>query len=246
VYLVEEKLFTASKKPKIVVYGIGPRDFMDTSLRAETRTPAFEGLYTVEDIVRDEFSLTPIPQDKLELIADRLFVLYSKRSQFQRQLEEKLMAITKPTPNPSREHKAETPWDKSIREYKGRYAQINPSQLSKQRQFLVCLFNRMRQKDIKLIVVNMPLTRDNRDLMSPGVYSNYLHSLKAAALKTNTSFIDLDKDKFENDKFFDSAHLNSAGAQLVAARLSRPIAAALINEKRLFSLVPEMSSHNVQ
>jgi hypothetical protein len=125
VYLLEEKLFTSAKKPKVVVYGIGPRDFMDTSFRAETRTPAFERLYTVEDVARDQFSLTPNPQDKLELIADRLFVLYSKRAQFQRQLEEKFATIIKPTPSPSTlAHKAETPWDKSIREYKGRYARL--------------------------------------------------------------------------------------------------------------------------
>ncbi|MBX9771639.1 MAG: hypothetical protein K2X29_09725, partial [Candidatus Obscuribacterales bacterium] len=66
---------------------------------------------------------------------------------------------------------------------------------------------------IEMVLVNMPITKDNMDIMPANFYNIYKKDVLALVGKYNAQIIDLnDQKRFPKEYFEDSVHLNGLGA----------------------------------
>ena len=77
-----------------------------------------------------------------------------------------------------------------------------------QTEYLRKLMARCKEGNIPLLLVNMPLSEENRQLMSAGFYADYLNRLKQICSADNVQFADLNtKPWSDNSNFVDTVHL---------------------------------------
>ncbi|HEY9784357.1 MAG TPA: hypothetical protein V6D17_03075 [Candidatus Obscuribacterales bacterium] len=105
------------------------------------------------------------------------------------------------------------------------YQPFRPRSYGTQLSYFKDLLQCCAENSIAVTVVNMPITKDNMELMQAGFYKLYLDDVSRAALNASAEFVDLNQSGlFEKADFKDTVHLNGYGAQkfvkLLAARLS--------------------------
>ncbi len=81
--LTERHLLTGDLRPKVLVYGLAPRDFVDSLLVNERATDTFRCLFSLNDALTIGDCFTTNPQEELELIAQETLPLYACRQGIQ-------------------------------------------------------------------------------------------------------------------------------------------------------------------
>jgi hypothetical protein len=107
-------------------------------------------------------------------------------------------------------------WHNSLDEYRRRYHNIDNNHLSMQLAVQLGFFNSLldlcKQRGIKVIVVNMPLTDANRALLPPGWYSGFSQRLAAECQHSGARYLDLgDSTEFAHSDYWDTTHLAHPG-----------------------------------
>ena len=239
-YLIAEKLFTDTHTPKLLVCGLAPRDFMDDLLTGETRTAVFQRLMTLQDLPHLGSIYLSSFQEKTDFILNHLFYLYGKRWRYQDKIAYLLRRMYNQLLSPAvasahtvsnqleqqfmlNEHRAQV-WAKSIEEYRARYRHFNQAQFEKQSCFLKALLALGQKRGIQIVLVNMPLTQENIELMPEGLYKRYLTSIADLAIQYQCQLIDLQKDGYRDSDFYDTVHLNAQGGRRFVSHLASWIA----------------------
>ncbi len=109
---------------------------------------------------------------------------------------------------------AEQRWETSTREYRGRYKNIAERDLSVQMSCLENTLKVCRERGIKVVLVNMPLTKVNQGLMAPGFYQRFNDQVKtlAAAQGKDVTLVDMtNQSQFAESDFWDTVHMNHIG-----------------------------------
>lgn len=128
------------------------------------------------------------------------------------------------------------PYEDNSNEYKKRFS--NPSQklFNAEASFLHRFLAEAHEQNVKVLLVNMPLTQANMSLMPSGLYAKYFTIAQAEAKQQSADFLDLNTGtKFGVNDFRDTAHMNSSGGRklldAVAASIEHTpeLAAALNN-----------------
>lgn len=255
-YVMTRTLLFEGKKPKTIIYGVAPRDFMDKALGSPASTEPFklmERLGTLSDI---SMSSRTSFWEQLEYVCTRISALYDHRPDFvylqhryTKQLLTKLCGFKElelvHTPFPIRKQAfQELPGDSgpnevligppppnslkyqdNLDEYKYRYAKFDKKQFDSQVGYLKKLMSGCEEEGINVILVNMPLTRDNIALMPPGLYDSYMSTMKAVTNEYKGQFLDLnDESLFPKSLFGDSVHLNAFGGRQFFEVLATKIA----------------------
>lgn len=114
-------------------------------------------------------------------------------------------------------------WKGCLFEYWRRYKGENKQLFARQKRFLDRFLQLCHERDIRVILVNMPLTASNKGLMPAGMYDRYLASISGAAGKFGCTLIDLDKVGFSDDQFFDPVHLNESGGKRMLEAIARKL-----------------------
>jgi len=96
-------------------------------------------------------------------------------------------------------------------EYEKRYHPFNAKRFAEQLSYYRALLHEARAKNLRLLVVNMPLRKDNLALLPPGVYQKYRNAVSEIAKEEHQTFLDLNDNRFGNDDFWDPVHLNGYG-----------------------------------
>ncbi|MCW5821769.1 MAG: DUF1574 family protein [Cyanobacteria bacterium TGS_CYA1] len=240
-YLIVDKIFQSRKKPEVVVLGISARDMMDDLLTGETRTPVFSRLSDLSDFKGNLDLYLSTPAEKLDFALNNLVFLYGKRyryqlkvSQFCEKTMNKIPLLKDPKAAKTAQQAKETQplfatglgtrkemWDQSRKEYQKRYEHFNKQQFDKQTVFLAKLLERAKERDIKVILVNMPLSKENKSLMPQGLYDAYYQSVSGLAQRKGASFLDLNKgDMVAEHLFLDTAHMNAQGGRKLCGELA--------------------------
>lgn len=241
-YLIVDKLLAGARAPDLIIYGIAPRDFMDDLAGAETKTAVFQRLGTVSDLGRSQFA-TSTQDEKLELLLNRSIYLFSKRNRYQARVEvfaRKLM-FGGDKPSALKPEVAICPlledhdvlWRRSLEEYRMRYHRFSQTQFKKHEGFLRDLLSECREKQIEIVLVNMPLTKANLNLMPDGVYDRYKKELTDITNEYSVPFIDLSLQKYADMYFYDTVHLNRLGGQEFLQTLSQWITAHSTTAERI-------------
>ncbi len=225
------KCLPSAKSPQFLVLGITPRDFGD---HRDSSYPCysyqFKTLTQLTDFFDVQAMYLPKVEDKCDFVLKHLLSLYCYRFTIQSRVADVFQNLTGhssqsqavATDELEAMKKAEASgehWSKTLDEYKLRYAGLDDRDVLCQMPFLQRLIQTCNSRKIKLLVVNMPLSSDNRQLLPVGFYDSFrrrlaLNLAKDGGTSSKVQFLDLgDSPEFSRDSFVDCAHLNQFGAR---------------------------------
>jgi hypothetical protein len=235
--------------PQYVILDCAPRSFYDSGMFEPDATSVFQWCFNPTDFLLLGHEYLPSLSMKLNYWGCKLCFMYQHR----RSLSENIVhGSFKPTWksdfNPLGSFQAEsqkstdpkvksvspivndigagTParFEYSLQDYKGRYFLINLYQMEKQLHFLKQITSLCASHNIKLIVVNMPLTHENLSLLPDGFYDDFKRVVKAS-ISGNAVYVDLnEKLSWPKSLYSDSVHLNDQGAEVLNEKVVDAVA----------------------
>lgn len=227
-YIYVNEFLSKDKAPQFLIYGIAPRDFSDHDLPSPMATNTFKRLVKLENLAPYANLYLPGFQDKIDFVMSRLCFFYDHRSRLQQEFGKVVersyivSGIQKPLPKVDFSKASgfmlfggmKERWDSSEKEYARRYKDIGDKDLNVQMGFLKKLLQVSKERGIKVVLVNMPLTDTNRNLLPPGFYQRFRNELGQACDQPGMKFVDLgDNPEFTHWDFWDTAHLGPNGGK---------------------------------
>ncbi|HEY9775681.1 MAG TPA: hypothetical protein V6C81_18095 [Planktothrix sp.] len=246
-YIWANEFLKAPKTPDVVVLGVAPRDFYDADLSAVMATFTFKRLVGLRNLPSYAELFLPRWTDKLDFVLNHACYFYGKRWRLQHESDRfllsscRLLHLTPTAPKDKRppreqllhqgflmEAMTEDRWANSKREYHRRYHDIDTADLSIQYNFLARLLQLCHQRGIKVVLVDMPLSAENRAEMPAGFYRKFQDRLRAIAKAPSVSYVDLSESKqFNHEDFWDTAHLNANGGHKLVEQIMPALQADL-------------------
>ncbi len=243
-YALVSTLFAGGGRPKVIVYGIAPRDFIDSMCSDPASTETFRFMARAGNPElsaalarrtlwgRADAALRAacfMYDKRIDLVACEqqaaravCGLLAARAADTGKTLEalrftSKLAAGEEAAPGEfiSRPYKAATfKYTDNLAEYRLRYSVFNARMYATEIAYLEKLLKYGRDAGINVVLVNMPLTRENMEIMPPGIYHRYLADVSGAARACGACFEDLNQPGlFSHDDFADSVHVNGRGAE---------------------------------
>ncbi|MDZ4835245.1 MAG: DUF1574 family protein [Candidatus Melainabacteria bacterium] len=241
-WMIVESVLTGKRKPKVIVLGLCARDFMDNKVRCPGVTPTFKYLSKLINIDPIVDLALPNIMDRTDYLIGKVAYLWQAKPVVQgllsdvarriaggssgaaggngftpEQLDKLLTAdmaselergmLVEP---PDRERQ----FSDNTKEYSERYKSRHDSLFKVEKQFFDKLLDTAKKNDVRVVVVNMPLTSLNVRMMPPGIYDEYLEAVRTSTEKRGFVFANLNDDtKFPSSLFYDTVHMNSVGGQ---------------------------------
>lgn len=234
-YIYVNEFLQKDRAPRYLVYGIAPRDFSDHDLSTPMATNTFKRLVNLDNLANYSELYLPGFQDKMDFVLSRLCYFYGHRwrlqQEFGKAVEKSYVAtrVHAPLQNKIDFNNAgfmmfggfKARWDSSKAEYARRYKDIATRDLSVQMGFLKRLLQVAHQRGIKVVLVNMPLSDVNRNLLPPEFYKSFRSQLASTASQADARFLDIgDSPEFNHGDFWDTAHLGPSGGRKILAHLT--------------------------
>jgi hypothetical protein len=118
-------------------------------------------------------------------------------------------------------------WLKTVKEYQRRYNPPNEAKAGVQYHYFDALMSYLGQKDLSVLVVNMPLSKSNLALMSDGFYQAYLEKIRQICRDNKVEFRDLNKASWQADALYvDSVHLKPDYSKQFMQELASTVASS--------------------
>ncbi len=226
-YLITNEFVKGDKTPKVIIYGIAPRDFYDHSLASPMATFSFQKIVNLSNFPNYANAFLPDFNKKADWLAMHLCYFYGKRWRLQMETDKAVnkvysvfgIADANATKSDTTaqggfmmEGSTEQRWENSAKEYRGRYKEIAEKDHSLQMSFLTRTLENLRKHGVKVVLVNMPLTKRNLDILPPGFYAQYQKEIKDVANMPGVKLVDLgDRKDFTDADYWDTTHLNHGG-----------------------------------
>lgn len=242
--LILEKALAYNKKPSLVVWTVAPAEFIWNDGRGTDNTRIGQAFTTyawpfdasaialTADRVRRECTW------HVDLLENELASCKAPMSDYVNKLlnrpveEDKTIAAAKKALAEIETDTIESEMDaygrknrlEDIAQFKMNYAKVDDKLFDKQLDCFTKTLKLCNQHEVPVVVVNMPLTKYNRDLIEKSVYEKYISSINEIAQKHRTPFIDMDRtNNFALSDFYDSTHLNEIGGKKLFAALAERI-----------------------
>lgn len=243
-YFKAKTLLSGSSKPKVIVVSIAPRSLCDATFESPASTDIYRVMSKLGGTRRFELSCRSSIWDKIDYRLQQFLSIYHHKWEMISWQHHWMQAIlaklfgedftTLRTPLAIRKlalmelpedyacneimsvpfDPRHNPYFSNLAEYRSRYRRLNMHTFTEQLAFLRDLCELCRSSGIDLVVVNTPLTDDNRSLMPPQNYALYFSQASRAVLARGASFVTLDLPQiFKHDDFVDSIHLNGRGGE---------------------------------
>jgi hypothetical protein len=228
-YIYVNEFLKDEKKPEYLVYGIAPRDFHDSDLPGPMSTNTFKRLVDLKNFSKYANLYLPAIQDKVDFVASHVCFFYAKRWRLQHEFDKavnkfyKLFGASAPgnADTKKQENNAgfmltgdkDERWANSMAEYSRRYKSISEDRsLAVQTGFLERLLQLCQERSIKVVVINMPLSQDNRKLLPAGFYKTFRSDIAKITARPGVKFLDMgDSNEFSAGDFWDTCHLEHGG-----------------------------------
>lgn len=227
--------------PKKIILCVGMRDFADNINLSLGGTPVYQSLFDLSYAFSGDNLLFLFENAKRstleELLAFKLIPLYSIHSElkgwiseetekfFQQKIKSKpeisntQSTVNKKaqTSNHTQQNGAESVESKPVSlntlDYKQRYMPFNFKQMALERQCLERICMLCQEKNVELVLVNMPVSRNHHNLSSKEMRQEYLNILNQVSTKYGVKYINFENSKLFDDKdFLDTVHLGPQGA----------------------------------
>ncbi|MBX9723387.1 MAG: DUF1574 domain-containing protein [Candidatus Obscuribacterales bacterium] len=253
-YIVTRSLLLGERKPKVIVLALTLRDFADSGVRCAGATPAFRYLKRFTEIDDLVALAMPQFWQQFDYWFGKSLYTWGKKLDIQVALAQNTQQFLKPfiqttcpasqlsnldlernMPSNLRSEVQEgmmimrpndkTAFNDNTAEYRKRFRSRNEDVFATQQVFLEKLLQLAKDNDIKLLVVNMPVTQANLQLMPAGHYDKYISFLKSATKRENVAFIDLNGDeRFLASDYYDTCHLRGTGGKKLVDAMVQEIA----------------------
>jgi hypothetical protein len=253
-YLITEHLFKGEKRPHVIVYGVGPRDFMDNLLPSPSATDPFHHLARFGDYSHLIDKVSPELSDRFNYELGRLFFTYGQKEDlshgFDRGVSQLINAELSSVPTipiylrrvllpeyhatevgkqdclfKSYATKPRPPFVDNISEYKKRYATLKWDTFLTQMEFLAKTMEVAHDRGIPFVLVSMPITDINRNMIAQTALEAYKRSLRLLAASKHATFVELDGTKnYTIADYEDTVHLHSGGGRKMFASVAQVLA----------------------
>ncbi len=230
-YLMTSEFVKGDKTPKVIIYGIAPRDFHDHSLSSPMATFSFQKIVNLSNFPNYASAFLPDFEKKADWLAMHLCYFYGKRWRLQMETDKAInkvystLGIANPLDSTATksdtatqgggfnlEGSTEDRWNNSVKEYQGRYKEITEKDHSLQMSFLARTLKNLRERGVKIVLVNMPLTKRNLEILPQGFYASYQKEIAKVADMPGVKLVDLgDSKDFDDNDYWDTTHLNHVG-----------------------------------
>ena len=231
-FLITKLLLKGDKKPELIVYGVGPRDFMDNLLASPSSTDPYHYLAKLDD---GALAKTNSQWDeRLDGLLGKIIYPYGKREEITEQFGRLLDKLTAELlPESIRSHRfsnqqlhtllplyqpmriavgecmfspmamqKSSGFKDNIEEYKRRYGSLKWETFLSQLRYLANCLEVARKQGTEVVIVSMPITRVNRSLIPSLAWHAYKRSLRVIAMSKGARFVDLDESKEFSDADF--------------------------------------------
>ncbi len=223
--LIFRRFVTGDIASGTVYIECSPRAFYDSGLEA-SKTPAFSYFCGWQELLSSNLTLADNSQRFLWLV-NLLVPMYRFRqdiqetvahplNSFQRRFEAVKQSNQNEVALAASSNSFEKSLQKSVADYAQRYAGISLPACSAQFYELEDLIHQIQNKRAKPILIVMPLTQNNIDLLPKGFFQNWKNSITQLARGEHCLVLDLSDCGFEITDFRDSVHLNTTGAAKLA------------------------------
>lgn len=240
-YIYANEFLKGDKKPRMVIWGIAPRDFSDAELSSPMNTISFQRLVNLNNFSEYGDIYLPTFQDKADFIISKSVFLYGRRWHIQKEINkgaDKVRMWTNPSA-PVSENKPgfekdaggfkftggrEEIWEHSTLEYQKRYKNIDIEKLRIQLGFMKRMLSLLNERGVQVMIVNMPLTETNRELMPQGFYDSFRQEVARIAKEEGAVFEDHGADgDISNSDFWDTAHMSYQGGYKLLDKITPTI-----------------------
>jgi len=222
-YMYACNYLKGSKAPRAIVIGVSPREFYDSEFKSAEDTVNFtdQGWNVAgKHIARFYFRSW---EQYADFTLRKLSFLYGQRSVMQQFLAARLLSMYGQSVGTG----AQSTF--GLCKFKQHYAGIGTARLHAQYKFLQRLCGHCRAQNIKIILVNMPIPRQNRALLPPGLYTRYESDLGKLASQEHIAYLNLaERREFAGaSNFVDAVHMNQFGGERLINDLLPTIKAQL-------------------
>ena len=251
VYAIEKTLVDVAHHPRVIIWGIAPRDLVDAAFDGPSSSdtarymnkianariippdhrslPGYiEGaLRNVSYLFRTRTDLNCLKQNCLRQSRTNIENIANKLSP---PLFRKSLSLNGEPPQEIEIGDSITPvcsaYPSTIKdnteEYKKRYNPFKMKHFIEQASYLEKVLSTSKHLSTRVVLVNMPLTSENMRLMPAGVYDSYLSEVRYLAGKYDADVLDLNGAKlFPKQDFSDTAHLNGLGGEKLAKMVAK-------------------------
>jgi len=248
--LLLKVLETKTPQPKLIIYGVGPRSFVDNTIGQKTHIEQLlDTCKTSSDIADPKMSWS----QRGELFISSLWKFYADRSDYrafitslfsdivdrsptvyaanQRAIAEKaqdtefLSSSNLQSSSGSKRRVGASKLELDLALYNARYNPPNFTMFEAQKTKFDQFTKLCREKKINLLVVSMPITEQNRKLLDSRLLNAYSTEVRRLSLMNGAAFLDLTDDTtFTIADFEDSVHTNARGGKKVQDRIAAALA----------------------
>jgi hypothetical protein len=245
-YMMTRGLMEGKRKPKLLVLGIAPRDFIDNKMHnlGGTEPFMFYQRYVNFDpqvaraysnpltrvLGEIEWGFGRLPLRRFHsAVASHLTdddTVDKTRKEAGDQLRSALSARSLkvyPGDIVVSHEMAEGCFDNSS-EYEKRFKNLQPKQYKTQLFFFEEMLKRMKDQNIKVLVVDMPTLEKHRAMLPPTFWADYKEKIDDICERQDaTHYYLADSPEFNQDDFVDLVHVNWRGGGKVLAKIADEI-----------------------
>jgi hypothetical protein len=238
-YMASKALFRDNLKPKVVIIGVGPRDFIDASLTYAASTEPFRFYMRYTNLGKLTFVAYNDVMSWLQFGMDALpchklgTYLQAKAQEAPQEFQDGTAGATGLAAvlgaGPAEPGKWLVPanipqdmWRDNTKEYKNRFKKPNTPVYAAEQKFFDAFLANMQSQRIPVIVVGMPSMTMNRDLLTPKFWNKFRSNVSTVCAMHNAQFLDLtDSPVFEKNDYLDTIHLNASGGAKLFSILAK-------------------------
>jgi hypothetical protein len=239
-YMASSALFKDGKKPKLVVIGISPRDFIDNTMPYPAATEPYKfysQFVSPGDLTKYaydgafawlQFGVESLPCKKLGAYIQANLSSTNEPSGTKNKPNTALAAIMgggEAVPGKWLVPAVIPPmWSDNTKEYQARFRNPAPPVYRSELAFFDRFLHKMQDENIAVLVVGMPSLPMNRALLPTTFWHDFRDKIAAATNKYDARWLDLtDSDEFSKSDFLDTVHLNAYGGEKLFSRIARAI-----------------------
>ncbi|MBI2811507.1 MAG: hypothetical protein HYX67_11880 [Candidatus Melainabacteria bacterium] len=259
-YMFSKALFKGDKKPKMVVIGVSPRDFIDNTLPSVSSTEPFTffaPFVELGDLTNVAFPDVLAEANfivKQNLPLERIHeALDAAAKKYQQDAPTQMTAIPKAS-----EHKsllravlgsadevrlnewlipASIPawiFEDNTKEYLNRFRNCRPPLYKAEKAFFNAFLANMQAQHIPVLVVGMPSLAANRTILPNDFWTEFRGDVAGMCKSHNARWVDhTDNPSFVLENYLDTVHLNASGGTKIFAEMAK----AIVADPELLSVV---------
>lgn len=214
------------KHPRLLILALAPRDFLDNTQEEYLKTPTRMFIREFENPSFIPASLNS--SDLLDASTNIEHRFEKVIAKLRTASVEMACAVTGHAAFVEHYRPPSVKRDELVNElndletYRHLYNPPNFKMLARQSEYLRQFLATAKAKKVDVLVVNMPVTKENIDTLDPSARSIYISSLKKLTKEFDTPLLDIGSDTeklYMKTDFEDCCHLNTAGGEKFFAAL---------------------------